>query len=80
SLSNTVIFPITPAQANGLEDLRLVRVDHGDGDFEWVGTYTAYSGREIRSELLRTRDFHRFDLAPIQGRAGRNKGMALFPE
>lgn len=80
SLSNTVIFPITPAQANGLEDLRLVRIDHGGGDFEWVGTYTAYSGREIRSELLRTRDFHRFDLAPIQGRAGRNKGMALFPE
>ncbi len=80
SLSNTVIFPITEQQANGLEDLRLVKFDHGDGDFEWVGTYTAYSGRSIRSELLRTRDFISFALEPIKGRAARNKGMALFPK
>ncbi|MFM9934561.1 MAG: glycoside hydrolase family 130 protein [Novosphingobium sp.] len=80
SLSNTVIFPITEQQANGLEDLRLVRFDHGEGDFEWLGTYTAYSGHSIRSEMLRTRDFRTFALAPIKGRAARNKGMALFPQ
>ncbi len=80
SLSNSVIFPITEQQRNGLEDLRLVRFDHGDGDYEWLGTYTAYSGHSIRSELLRTRDFTSFKLEPIHGRAGRNKGMALFPE
>lgn len=80
SLSNTVIFPITEQQAGGLEDLRLVRFDHGGGDYEWIGTYTAYSGHSIRSELLRTIDFRRFLLEPIQGRAGRNKGMALFPQ
>ena len=80
SLSNTVIFPITDQQANGLEDLRLVRFDHGDGDIEWLGTYTAYSGRSIRSEMLRTRDFNTFSLSPIRGRAARNKGMALFPQ
>lgn len=80
NLSNTVIFPITEQQAGGLEDLRLVRFDHGGGDYEWIGTYTAYSGRSIRSELLRTLDFKRFLLEPIVGRAGRNKGMALFPQ
>jgi len=80
SLSNTVIFPITEQQRGGLEDLRLVRFDHGDGDFEWIGTYTAYSGHSIRSELLRTVDFKRFLLEPIEGKAGRNKGMALFPQ
>lgn len=80
SLSNTVIFPITEQQRNGIEDLRLVRFDHGGGDYEWIGTYTAYSGETIRSELLRTRDFSRFLLEPTEGRAGRNKGMALFPE
>jgi predicted GH43/DUF377 family glycosyl hydrolase len=80
NLSNTVIFPITEQQSGGLEDLRLVRFDHGGGDYEWIGTYTAYSGRSIRSELLRTLDFRRFLLEPIEGRAGRNKGMALFPE
>lgn len=79
TLSGTVIFPVTEAQSNGLEDLRLVRFHHGGGDYEWVGTYTAYSGREIRSELLRTRDFRSFTLEPIRGKAGRNKGMALFP-
>jgi len=80
SLSNTVIFPITEQQRNGLEDLRLVRFRHDDGSYEWIGTYTAYSGSSIRSELLRTRDFRSFVLEPIEGRAGRNKGMALFPE
>lgn len=79
SLSNSVIFPITEQQQNGLEDLRLVRFRHDDGSFEWVGTYTAFSGKSIRSELLRTRDFRRFVLEPIEGKAGRNKGMALFP-
>ena len=80
SLSNTVIFPITEQQRGGLEDLRLVQFDHDDGTSEWIGTYTAYSGSSIRSELLRTRDFRRFELEPIEGEAGRNKGMALFPQ
>lgn len=80
TLSNSVIFPVTEQQRGGLEDLRLVRFDHGGGDYEWIGTYTAYSGADIRSELLRTRDFRSFRLEPIVGRAGRNKGMALFPQ
>ncbi|HEY9581231.1 MAG TPA: glycoside hydrolase family 130 protein [Rhizorhapis sp.] len=79
TLSGTVIFPITKAQANGLEDLRLVKFTHDDGSDEWLGTYTAYSGREIQSELLRTRDFRSFQLVPMTGPAARNKGMALFP-
>src|SRR3546814_7212630 len=51
TLSGTVIFPITKAQANGLEDLRIVKFTHDDGSDEWMGTYTAYSGRELQSEL-----------------------------
>src|SRR3546814_17728817 len=31
TLSGTVIFPITKAQANGLADLRLVKFTHDDG-------------------------------------------------
>ena len=79
TLSGTVIFPITAAQANGLEDLRLVRFEHDDGQVEWLGTYTAYNGRQIQSEMMRTRDFRSFDLCPLTGSAARNKGMALFP-
>jgi len=79
TLSGTVIFPITKAQSNGLEDLRLVRFDHDDHSYEWLGTYTAYNGSQIQSELMRTRDFRAFDLVPMTGSAARNKGMALFP-
>ena len=79
TLSGTVIFPVTEPQRNGLEDLRLVRFEHDNGEPEWIGTYTAYSGRTIRSEMLRTMDFQSFTLGPIHGRAARNKGMALFP-
>lgn len=79
SLSGTVLFPITEAQRNGLEDLRLVRFTHDDGSVEWIGTYTAYSGSVIRSELLRTHDFRSFIFQPMNGPAARNKGMALFP-
>ena len=79
TISGTVIFPITEAQRNGLEDLRLVEFTRDSGKSEWIGTYTAYSGRAIRSELLRTRDFKDFTLTPIKGAAGANKGLGLFP-
>ena len=79
TLSGTVIFPITQAQSKGLEDLRLVRFVHDDGSYEWLGTYTAYDGSKIQSEMMRTRDFRAFDLVPMTGSASRNKGMALFP-
>ncbi|MGC6329630.1 glycoside hydrolase family 130 protein [Rhizorhabdus sp. FW153] len=79
TLSGTVIFPMTPAQRNGLEDLRLTHFTHDDGSTEYIGTYTAYSGRDIQSELMRTRDFRSIVLIPMRGAAARNKGMALFP-
>ena len=79
NLSGTVIFPVTPAQANGLEDLRLTHFVHDDGTAEYIGTYTAYSGRDIRSEMMRTHEFRKIELSPLSGDAARNKGMALFP-
>ena len=79
TLSGTVIFPITQEQSKGLEDLRLVQFQHDDGAFEWLGTYTAYNGSAIQSELMRTKDFRAFDLVPMSGSAARNKGIALFP-
>jgi predicted GH43/DUF377 family glycosyl hydrolase len=78
-LGETILLPVTPAQRNGLEDLRLVRFQEADGSFVWYGTYTAFSGAAIASELLITRDFNRFELRPLTGPAARNKGMALFP-
>jgi predicted GH43/DUF377 family glycosyl hydrolase len=77
-LSERVIFPITNAQANGIEDARFVEFKH-DARKTFYATYTAYSGKEIRSELLETTDFRSFRMTPLRGSAARNKGMALFP-
>ena len=79
ALAERVIFPITPRQRNGLEDARFVRFVEESGAVAYYATYTAYSGREIAPELLRTDDFVRFRFLPIEGDAVRNKGMALFP-
>ena len=76
--SERVIFPITDSQSNGIEDARFVEFDD-DGRRTFFATYTAYSGRAIRSELLETQDFITFKMTPLAGAAARNKGMALFP-
>jgi predicted GH43/DUF377 family glycosyl hydrolase len=78
TLCERVIFPITGAQANGLEDARFVKFDDASRQV-YYATYTAYSGRQIRSELLETADFKSFRLKPLGGSAACNKGMALFP-
>jgi len=77
-ISERVIFPVTASQSNGIEDARFVEFkDHGEKIY--YATYTAYSGRAIRSELIETRDFLSFRMSPLRGDAAKNKGMALFP-
>ncbi len=77
-LSERVIFPVTDAQLNGIEDARFVEFND-DGQKMFYATYTAYSGRAVRSELLETTDFRSFRMTPLNGSASHNKGMALFP-
>jgi len=77
-LSERVIFPVTDSQINGIEDARFVEFND-NGERTFYATYTAYSGRAIRSELIETKDFLSFKLTPLGGTASRNKGMALFP-
>jgi len=77
-LSERVIFPVTESQSNGIEDARFVEFSDDDRT-TYYATFTAYSGRAIRSELIETRDFTSFRLRPLSGAAARNKGMALFP-
>ena len=77
-ISERVIFPVTEAQSNGIEDARFVQFA-GARQKIYYATYTAYSGRAIRSELIETSDFVSFRLSALKGSAARNKGMALFP-
>src|SRR3546814_14564539 len=54
SISGTVIFPITEADRNGLEDLRLVEFERGSGKSEWIGTYTASLGSDLHPYMPRS--------------------------
>ena len=78
-LDAAVLFPVTAAQSNGIEDLRLVAFTREDGSRTYYGTYTAYSGSAIRSEMLATDGFTEIEMRPLTGSASKNKGMALFP-
>jgi predicted GH43/DUF377 family glycosyl hydrolase len=77
-ISERVIFPVTETQSNGIEDARFVEFND-DGRKIYYATYTAYSGRAIRSELIETLDFASFRMSRLTGAATQNKGMALFP-
>jgi predicted GH43/DUF377 family glycosyl hydrolase len=77
-LSERVIFPVTDSQTNGIEDARFVEFSD-EGRKTYYATYTAYSGKAIRSELIETSDFLSFRMSPLRGTAAHNKGMALFP-
>jgi predicted GH43/DUF377 family glycosyl hydrolase len=78
-ISEAVLFPMTPSQSRGIEDLRLVTCSEDDGTQSYVGTFTAFDGTNIRQEILTTKDFRHFDMRPIEGKIAQNKGMALFP-
>jgi len=76
-LSERVIFPTGRNESNGIEDARFVHFV--DGNERYYATYTAYNGRNTLPMLLETRDFLKFKVLTLNGKAVRDKGMALFP-
>ena len=79
AVSERVIFPVSPNESNGIEDARFVRFVDDDGTALYYATYTAYNGRVILPQLIKTRDFLDFRVLTLNGRTVQNKGMALFP-
>lgn len=78
-LSERVLFPQTETESVGMEDVRLVLFKDGKKE-KYFGTYTAYNGKAIRSQLLETKDFLNFQIQSLMGDAILDKGMAIFPE
>jgi predicted GH43/DUF377 family glycosyl hydrolase len=78
-LSERVIFPVTRAEKNGIEDARFVKFVEEDGSFYYVATYTAYDGTVILPQLITTKDFCSFKVSPLHGKTAVNKNLALFP-
>jgi predicted GH43/DUF377 family glycosyl hydrolase len=78
-LSERVLFPASPADQRGIEDVRFVRFVDDDEAVTYFGTYTAYDGYAILPQLISTKDFRSFRFSTLSGPGARNKGMALFP-
>lgn len=77
--SESVLFPVTASQQQGIEDLRLVRFTEDDGTPSFLGTYTAFDGRNARCELFRGTGINTFEMTALKGSVPASKGMALFP-
>lgn len=79
SISERLIFPVTAAESNGIEDARFVKFTEETGEVKYYATYTAYNGYVIMPQFIETSDFYTFKILPIYGKFAQNKGMALFP-
>ena len=77
--SESVLFPVTASQHQGIEDLRMVRFSEEDGTPSFLGTYTAFDGRNARCELFRGTGINTFEMTVLKGSVPASKGMALFP-
>jgi len=78
-VSERVIFPVSKNESRGIEDARFVQFFNDNGEVVYYATYTAYNGITILPQLIETKDFIKFNILTLNGKAVQNKGMALFP-
>lgn len=78
-ISERVIFPVSENESSGIEDARFVQFFDDNGEVTYYATYTAYNGFTILPQLIETKDFIKFKVITLNGKAVQNKGMALFP-
>ncbi len=78
-VSERVIFPVSKNESRGIEDARFVQFFDDKQGVTYYATYTAYNGITILPQLIETKDFIKFNILTLNGKAIQNKGMALFP-
>jgi predicted GH43/DUF377 family glycosyl hydrolase len=78
-ISERVIFPVSKNESRGIEDARFVQFFDYKKEATYYATYTAYNGDTILPQLIETKDFVKFNILTLNGKAIQNKGMALFP-
>ncbi len=78
-ISERVIFPVSKNESRGIEDARFVQFFENRNDATYYATYTAYNGKTILPQLIETKNFIKFNILTLNGKAVQNKGMALFP-
>ncbi len=78
-IAERVLWPYSPAEAQGMEDARFVRFTGDSGVVTYFATYTAFDHALVAPQLLTTTDFRTFRVSQLSGAFAINKGMALFP-
>lgn len=78
-VSERVLWPLSPTERRGIEDVRFVQCTDDDGRKVYRGTYTAYNGARTVTQLMETSDFRTFHMGQLFGDSVGGKGMALFP-
>ena len=78
-VSERVIFPVSKNESRGIDDARFVQFFNDRQEATYYATYTAYNGVSILPQLIETKDFIKFNILTLNGKAVQNKGMALFP-
>ena len=78
-ISERVIFPVSKNESRGIEDARFVQFLDDMQEVTYYATYTAYNGITILPQLIETKDFIKFNILTLNGKAVQNKNMALFP-
>jgi predicted GH43/DUF377 family glycosyl hydrolase len=79
-IENMILFPLSETESQGMEDMRLVRFDNGDGTVCYYGTYTAFNGTRILPQILEMVPGKYAKVRTLHGKYAHNKGMALFPQ
>ena len=79
NITDVVLFPISEAESQGMEDMRIVRFTDDDGSVRYYGTYNAYNGRQLLPQLIEIPNSSVAHVRTLHGRGARNKGLALFP-
>ncbi len=79
NLSERVLFPVSYSESMGMEDARFVLFNNDNGDRCYYGTYTAYNGKKMRTQIIETEDFNNFRIRTLHGKSIVNKGFAIFP-
>ena len=78
-ISERVIFPVSKNESRGIEDARFVQFFDKRQEVTYYATYTAYNDHAILPQMIETKDFVKFNILTLNGKAVQNKGMALFP-
>ena len=75
-----VLFPVSEAESQGMEDMRLVRFVEDDGQVLICGTYTAFSGNKILPQMMvYGLEDRQVQIVTLLGQYAQGKGLALFP-